>query len=206
VADGRARHEALYHIAEAAASTDDLPAFYAALHGVVAELMPADCFCVALYDAQRQRVNWPYYRATADLDIPDPEVWEPIGEGPVRGLTSLVLQTGETQHVATGAVDWLGTPLTIGGRTFGAVVVCASEARERYTAEDAAVITFVARHIALALDRVRTATELRRRNDELTLVNEIGQALASSISWASGSGRCLSRLTCTSRCTTKQPT
>jgi hypothetical protein len=34
--------------------------FYAAVHGIVGELMYAENFFISLYDEERQLVNWPY--------------------------------------------------------------------------------------------------------------------------------------------------
>ena len=59
----------------------DLPAFYATIHGIVGELMYARNFYIALYDDERQAINFPYYVDTVDTDIPDPAVWEPFGDG-----------------------------------------------------------------------------------------------------------------------------
>ena len=86
--------EALYRIAEAASSAEDLPAFYATVHEIVGGLMDAENFYIALYDAERQAINFPYYVDTVDTDIPDPTVWDPIGAGEAAGTTAYVLRTG----------------------------------------------------------------------------------------------------------------
>ena len=56
-------HDALYRIAAAAGATEDLHAFYAVIHGIVAELMYADNCYIALYDDQRKMINFPYRAA-----------------------------------------------------------------------------------------------------------------------------------------------
>ena len=62
--------DALYRIAELASAAQDMPEFYRAIHEVVGELMPAKNFFIALYDEQRQLINWPYYIDEVDADIP----------------------------------------------------------------------------------------------------------------------------------------
>ena len=52
---------ALYRIAELASAAEDMQEFYRAIHEVVGELMPAKNFFIALYDDQRQLINWPYH-------------------------------------------------------------------------------------------------------------------------------------------------
>ena len=47
-----------------------MAAFYAAMHQIVGELIYADNFFIALYDAGRQRINFPFYLDEVDTDIP----------------------------------------------------------------------------------------------------------------------------------------
>ena len=58
-----------------------MQAFYAEMHRIVGELMYADNFYIALYDEERQAINWPFYVDELDEDWPDPNVWEPMGTG-----------------------------------------------------------------------------------------------------------------------------
>jgi GAF domain-containing protein/CheY-like chemotaxis protein len=189
---------ALYRIAEAASSVQDLAAVYREVHATVAELMFAENFYIALYDAQRQAINFPYYIDSVDLDIPDPAVWEPFGVGNARGSTAYVLRTGqpvilnadshrrlveagELELVGVVGTEWLGAPLTAGGRTIGVVVCQTYRPEERYSEADLDLLAYVGQHIGSALTRVRALDETRQRNAELALVNEIGQALAEQL-------------------------
>ena len=52
---------ALYRIAETASAAEDMQDFYAEMHRIVGELMYADNFYIALYDEERQAMNWPFY-------------------------------------------------------------------------------------------------------------------------------------------------
>ena len=85
---------ALYRIAQAASTVTDMQAFYAAMHAIVGELMDASNFYIALYDDERQMINFPYYVDEVDPDIPDPNVWEPFGVGNARGTTAYLLRHG----------------------------------------------------------------------------------------------------------------
>ena len=190
---------ALYRIAEAASEASDLQAFYREVQATVAGLMFAENFYIALYDEQRQAINFPYYVDSVDLDIPDPALWEPFGVGNARGTTAYVLRSGRPalispdRHaalVAAGEIeavgvigqgDWLGAPLTAEGRTVGVVVCQTYRIDQRYTEADRDLLAFVGQHIGSALTRVRAIEETRQRNAELALVNEIGQALAEQL-------------------------
>ena len=190
--------DALYRIADAASGAQDLHAFYASVHAIVGELMYAKSFYVALYDAERERINFPYYVDEVDPDLPDPKAWEPFGVGNARGLTGYVLrsgrpelftkqrwldliETGEIDSIGEEGEDWLGVPLRDDDRVFGIVVVQTYAETEHYSAEDVAVLTFVGQHIASALTRARAIEETRQRNAELALINEIGHALAQQL-------------------------
>ncbi len=158
--------------------------------------MYAENLYIALYDAARGAINFPYYVDTVESDIPDPRVWEPFGVGNARGSTAYVLRTGQPALITPGGFrdlvargevelvgvladgDWLGVPLTAEGETLGVLVVQSYTAENRYTEGDRDLLAFVGRHVGIALSRVRTVEEARQRNAELAVVNEIGQALA----------------------------
>ena len=59
--------DALYRIAELASAAQDMQEFYRAIHGVVGELMDARNLYIALYDDERQLINYPYWADELDL-------------------------------------------------------------------------------------------------------------------------------------------
>ena len=193
---------ALYRIAEAATATSDLQAFYREVHATVATLMYAENFYIALYDDRRGAINFPYYVDAVDLDIPDPNLWDPFGVGNASGLTAFVLRTGKPARVditrhdelvrageiesvgVVGKGDWLGAPLKADDATVGVVVAQTYSADQRYSDADVDLLAFVGQHIGAALTRVRAIEETRQRNAELALVNDIGAALARQLDFA----------------------
>jgi len=191
--------DALYRIAEAAAAARDLQAFYGTIHAIVNDLIPAANMYIALYDAERQRINYPYYVDAVDTDLPDPKAWYPFGVRQARGITAYAIRRDEPllidsdtfdELVRRGEVElvglkregmWLGAPLHDEGRTIGLLAVQTYEAHERYTEADKALLSFVAQHVGSALSRARAIEETRERNAELALINEIGTALAKQL-------------------------
>ena len=189
---------ALYRIAETAGTARDMAAFYAAIHQIVGELIYADNFFIALYDEARQRINFPFYRDEVDPDIPDPNVWEPFGEGNAAGSTAYVLRhgspelmttarlrklakTGEVRMVGAESLEWMGAPLKSDEKIVGVVAVQTYREDRTYDQADLDLLTFVAQHIGAALSRARAIGETRQRNQELALVNEVGAAVASQL-------------------------
>ena len=80
---GRAEklQRALYAIADqASAAGADIATMFGALHQIVGTLMYAQNFFVALYDASRDSVRFPYYADAADPTIPDPHNDMSMGE------------------------------------------------------------------------------------------------------------------------------
>ncbi|HEX5173795.1 MAG TPA: GAF domain-containing protein [Gaiellaceae bacterium] len=191
--------DALYRIAELASAAQDMPEFYAAIHGIVGELMPAENFYIALWDEKRQRINWPYYvEDTPPGELPDPNKWYAVGERSSRGTTAFVLRTAEPQLidakrfeelVAQGELDlvgpqseeWLGVPLKSDESTIGVLAVQSYTKNVHYTDDDKEVLAFVGQHVGSALARARAIEETRQRNAELALINSVQSALAGEL-------------------------
>ncbi len=192
--------DALYRIADTASAVHDMAEFYPAIHRIVGELMFAENFYIALYDEERQMLNYPYMVDQVDEAI-DPAVWHRIGTGWARGATAYVLRTGSPalitkeryeELIALGEIDrqgadgedWLGVPLRSESRTVGVLVVQSYETVHRYSRVDVDLLAFVGQHVATALSRVRAVEETRERNAELAIINEIGTALAGELDMA----------------------
>jgi len=162
---------ALYRVAEKTGSAHDLQQFFAAVHSIVDELMYARNFYIALHDPATDTVSFPYF---AD------ERKEASGTKKMaRGLTEYLLRTGEallaTPEVVQGledrgdvarnglrSLDWLGVPLKVGDRTFGALVVQTYSKNVRYGERDKEVLTFVSRQVASAIELKKNEQALRR--------------------------------------------
>ncbi len=190
---------ALYRIAELASAARDLQEFYRAIHGVIAELMYANNFYIAVYDEERRLISWPYYVDEVDTDLPDPNRWDHFGSGDARGATAYVLRTGKPQHLSSqrmeklaelGEIDiigdlaahWLGVPLkSDDGRTVGVLTVQSYLPNVRYTEQDEELLAFVGQHVGAALSRARAIEETRQRNAELALINSVQESIAGEL-------------------------
>jgi GAF domain-containing protein/DNA-binding response OmpR family regulator len=182
---------ALYRIAEAASAAQDMPEFYAAMHRVVGELMYARNFFIALYDEATEIISFPYFVDEVDSVIPP----QKLRKG---GLTAYVIRTGQPYHdspekyealirqgeierVGAESVDWLGVPLKVENRTIGVLVVQSYTEGVRYRDDDLDLLNFVGQHIAAALERARLQTETRQRNAELAIINSVQAGLAAQL-------------------------
>ncbi len=189
---------ALYRIADTVNVVEDMQSFYAMIQSIISELMYAKNFYIALYDHDRQTVNFPYYMDEVDLAIPNPNIWEKMGLGEAKGMTAHIIRTGKPVHVtkesydrmlleneiaAVGEppIDWLGVPLKTNKETIGVLTVQSYTEGILYTDNDLTLLTFVAQHIATALERVRLQAEARERMAELTTINSISQTISTEL-------------------------
>ena len=193
---------ALYRIAELASAAEDMQEFYRAIHGVVAELMFASNFYIALWDEERRLINYPYYvdEITDADDLPDPNKWYAVRTDEGRGVTAYVLRTGEPQlldreryqtlieqdeivalGITTEESSWLGVPLDAERETVGVLAVQSYTAEHQYTEHDRDLLAFVGQHVGAALSRARAIEETRQRNAELALINSVQSALAGEL-------------------------
>jgi PAS domain S-box-containing protein len=161
---------ATYQISEAANTSASLDELFPAIHRIVAELMPAENFYVALLSEDGRQLTFPYHVDASDTDFSP----RPVG----RGLTEYVLRSaqpllatpavwedlhrrGEADLIGPPSIDWLGVPLLAGDRPFGALVAQSYHEGVRYGEEEQRILTFVAGQVAAAIARQRTAEALR---------------------------------------------
>lgn len=173
--------EAIYKISEAGATAKDLPAFYSEVHKIVAQLMPAQNFYIALHDPKTELLSFPYFVDEAEAAP------EPYKAG--RGLTEYVLRSGKPFYastegyerlVASGevvrigpmSIDWVGVPLVAAGKTLGVLVIQTYTEGVRYGEEERDVLSFVSEQIAMAIERKRVEGALREGESRYRLLFE----------------------------------
>jgi two-component system cell cycle sensor histidine kinase/response regulator CckA len=162
---------ALYRVAEKSSTAHDLQQFFAAVHGILEELMYARNLYIALYDPATDLLTFPYFVDQQD-SAPAPKK---LG----LGLTDYLIRTGEpllaTPEVlqdledrglvarsGSRSLDWMGVPLAVNGHTFGALAVQTYSKNIRFGERDKEILTFVARQLASAVEIKRNEQALRR--------------------------------------------
>jgi len=175
--------EAVYRISHTTHTADNLQQLLRAIHEIVGELMPAKNFYVALYDPQRDQLEFPYFVDEYDTarDVPPRKLR--------KGLTEYVLRTGrpllatpdvheqlvaagEAELIGAPSIDWMGVPLTVKDRTIGIVAAQTYSAGVRYGQGELDILTFVSSQMAMAIERKRGEDALREQRALLELAVE----------------------------------
>ena len=175
---GRAERlqRALYRISELSVAAGSIERFYTDVHGIVGELLYAANFYIAMLSPDGQRLEFPY-----SVDERDPPR-RPRARA--NGLTEYVIESGapllarreniekleasgRLQSRGTHAQSWLGVPLHRDGRTVGAIAVQSYSQQIGFAPSDQTLLTFVAHHIDIALERKRAQEALKAAHTEL---------------------------------------
>jgi diguanylate cyclase (GGDEF)-like protein len=189
----------LYEIAYLASSMRERSAFLLGVHQQLAALIDAENFYLALYDPSSGKITYPYYvdvidtraRETAPYDTLDPSRLSLTGQVLTTGQPLLVdaagiraaEQEGRFYCMGDRPEFWMGAPLkNASDEVFGMIAMQVYDVSRVYSVEDRALFLVVARHVAMALDRILHRADLEetvsRRTAELS---ELNQALRQEI-------------------------
>jgi len=164
-----AKQQAVYDISAAAQQTDNLDQLFAKVHGIVGKLIPAPNFFIALYDVDRDEINFPYFVDQHD-EAPTPIPLdsgtlsaEVIRHGKVLVLDQSnkdVIFAGPCKPVGADAIQWVGIPLSTDNQVVGLLAVQSYSTNIRYTEADIDLLQFVSTQIASAIQRTQLHAHL----------------------------------------------
>lgn len=183
----------LYEITYLASSTRDRSVFLVGVHQLLASLIDAENFYLVLYDSHTRKMDYPYYVDTIDVEALESENYEFLDPEHLS-LTAQVLTSGHPLLIDAAGIHaaeaegrfycvgdcpefWMGAPLkNASDDVFGMLAMQVYEVSRIYSAEDRALFLVVARHVAMALDRILHRADLEetvmRRTLELSALND----------------------------------
>ncbi|MFF7709136.1 EAL domain-containing protein [Pseudomonas sp. NPDC007930] len=191
----RAQHtqRVLYAITHLATSVRDRGTFMARLHQELGTLIDAENFYLALHDVRSREITYPYYVDTTDDEAVESDGREYLDTQRLS-MTGMVLTSGQPLLVTRDDIHraresgrfyclghvpefWMGAPLkNASDEVFGMIAMQVYDAQRVYSAEDRALFLVVARHVAMALDRILHRAHLEEvvaeRTRELSQLNE----------------------------------
>lgn len=165
--------DALFEIAELIFETENMSEFYQQLHNKISKLTFANNFFIALSTSDGKAFSIPYCVDEAD-DVPDNETTIMIDDPP--SITGYVLQTNKPLLVYMQDINqlvekkivyvkgtlpeaWLGVPF--GNDSLrGIVVVQSYKSQFVFKEKDKLLLTFAAKHIRNAIERMQARSEL----------------------------------------------
>jgi EAL domain-containing protein (putative c-di-GMP-specific phosphodiesterase class I)/GGDEF domain-containing protein len=182
----------LYEIAYLASSVRECAEFLLGVHRQLATLIDAENFYLALYDPSNNGITYPYYVDVIDTHALDPAAYDTL-DFSCLSLTGQVLTTGQPLLIDAAGICaaedegrfycvgdrpefWMGAPLkNASDEVFGMIAMQVYDVSRVYSVEDRALFLVVARHVAMALDRIlhRAGLEetVSRRTAELSELN-----------------------------------
>ena len=160
------------------------------IYDQVSSLLNARNFYLAVYDADARRVSMEFViehgqrRAGDDIDIRQGLMSHLIRTGePIllsRGVTEFAAEQGLTLE-GDPAKSWLGVPMIAGDRVIGAVAVKSSEREDAFDPAHLELLTIVAGQASVAYHNASLFQERLRRIEQLNVLNEMAQAISSTL-------------------------
>jgi two-component system cell cycle sensor histidine kinase/response regulator CckA len=172
---------ALYRISEAtdrAASLDDL---FRQVHEIIAKVIPASSFYIALYHEAEDSVVFSYYVDDVDPKLGTRKSGKGRTEYVLRKGESLLctaelhreLQSrGEVESTGTPTAVWLGVPLRIEGKAIGVMAVQHYTDPAAYGENERQVLEYVSSQVARAIARKRAEEGLQESEKRLRTLAE----------------------------------
>ena len=183
----RANHLAvLNNVARAVSQTLNLGELLEIVYDQVNHVLKPDAFCIALYDATTQELD---YRVQIDEGVRS----QPERLSVAVGFNSRVIATRKSLLIGDAleveapppaslwgtmkpARSWLGAPMRLGDTILGIINVQAYTPN-RYTVEDEQLLVTIADQVAVAIQNARLFEETTHRLVALEAVNKISTAL-----------------------------
>jgi diguanylate cyclase (GGDEF)-like protein/PAS domain S-box-containing protein len=177
--------KALYAISEAAHTAANLAALYEHIHQIITTLVPAESFCVVLYQKTSNQLAFPYYVDPLKRTYNSRKLVadEPLAKVILAGHPLLIpgTQSGspDSQLLPNKLpeMDWLGVPLISVDKVIGALVLQQPSDRVNYTAQSEQLLHYVSVQIANAITRKQAETRLLHLANHDALTNLANRSL-----------------------------
>ncbi|QYJ80528.1 sensor domain-containing diguanylate cyclase [Shewanella acanthi] len=165
--DTERRQAALYEISEAVHVTEDLLALYRRIHQIIAKLLPAANFAIAIYDQVLDQFSFPYRMFAVKTS--------PSQAENIEHFAGQIIHSGEaqlacplnnsTERCQTGGLcslemSWLGIPLKLQKGVIGAIILQSTSSDFSYSCKDCELLEFVSTQIAFAIERRQMLSRL----------------------------------------------
>jgi PAS domain S-box-containing protein len=195
--------EVLFEISNAVTHTRNLNELYWEIHQSLDKILNVNNFFIALFHEERDSISFPYHVDEKD-DLPE----EIFHFSETSSLTGKVIQAKKPliffeqdlmdfsrkdnrEIMGTISKIWLGAPLIIKGRVFGAMVIQDYNSANAYQPQDLDLLNSVSQHVALVIERKEADEKIKDQQSILEKILEsspIGIALVENrvFKWVNG--------------------
>lgn len=154
-------------------------------------LMDTGNFCIALYDPQKEELEFPIaYNKSVRVNIPPRKLMHGMIDFVIRTREPLLLSENLPEHLESlgleptpaekSAFSWLGVPITYGTEVLGAIVVQSLTTPGAYRDLERDLLVSVASQIAIAIENARIFSQTQLRAGYEAMVNTISQKIQST--------------------------
>ena len=176
--------EVLFEISLAVSNTSTLEDFYKAIHTSLGKIINVDNFYIAMMDWEEDYLSFPYFFDEKDEAFPGifnfsttPSLTGKI----IKSETPRMFTEKEIQSIVKSRTDglvgtpskiWLGAPLKLKNKVTGAIVVQSYKYPDLYHETDLKILTLVAQHIAIAIEKKQSDEVLKQQSSILEKILE----------------------------------
>ena len=174
--------EVVNRVSQAVSQHLRLDSLYRVVHAQINQVLGETDMYIGLYVKEEEKLRFPYVSESKEVIKVDPL---PLEDGLpaliIRTRQPLLLQQDTERRVkalGTDAEDkvarsWLGIPLITGDGILGVIVVQDFEREQRFSEDDAALMTTIASQVATALQNAQLMEQIQRTARRERLIREI---------------------------------
>ena len=168
----------LFNISRSVNMTGSMEDLFPLIHQSLSTLIDVNNFIIALYDADRDEIRFPYFYDEMDQDFVPPVLSAKNSNSltalVIRSQKPLILTSAQLKErfaagkkKAFGSIPkcWLGVPLKLQDKIIGAIAIQNYHEADLYTGEDIQLLESISGQIALAIERKRSDEQMRAAKD-----------------------------------------
>ncbi len=174
--------EVVNRVSQAVSQHLRLDSLYRVVHAQINQVLGETDMYIGLYVREEEKLRFPYVSESKEVIKVDPL---PLEDGLpaliIRTRQPLLLQQDTERRVKALGSDaedkvarsWLGIPLITGDDILGVIVVQDFEREQRFSEDDAALMTTIASQVATALQNAQLMEQIQRTARRERLIREI---------------------------------